>query len=219
MKAERITQAELPRWMRQEFPELTIITLGGCIDDPGKPDLEDNAVSHSHNWSSKYKAQRGQVCWSGRYVRDTFSLEQPTTTFLHEYAHVQIEGWHTKEWKTAYVKLLKTWDFPQGAISHARSKDGKYYDARWEKEGRKPEQLELIETPKLATVNGTGKAVKALATCTNLKHLDIIRARLAGASYTELAARYGISDSGVYNLLNRYGLLKNQKPIMDGWCG
>ena len=222
---QTLTGDQLPQWVRDDFPACIRINLGGCPADRNRHKADNglgNATAHAHTGYEK-----GTICINPAYLATAWSAEQPSSTFIHEYAHTitpdRINGKHCihgAAWRKNYGKLLEQWDVPAELVNRVKNRQAQthcYLGDANQFNGRKPITA-AVQTVK-DWKDRASYALRPLASCANELHLRIIRARLNGQSYTQLADWSGLSQSAIYNMLRKYGLLNGQQPDWTGWTG
>lgn len=87
-----------PAWVLEDFPLVKAIHLNAC----GQSRRKFSHYAHAHN--HERDTHRGHICIN-EYAWDA---EQPTDTFLHEYAHLLAPNCrHGKPWVKAYERLCQ----------------------------------------------------------------------------------------------------------------
>ena len=110
--AVRIDDDGRPGWVLRHFPLVTSIHVGRCGDRGGF----GGKWAHAHPPGTGWGDQTGMLCFSDGAA---FNPERPTTTFLHEYAHLtDPPRWggyrwshHHGGWRAGYQRLLRDWGF------------------------------------------------------------------------------------------------------------
>ena len=108
----KIAGRDLPDWVREEFPLLDAVYVGGC----GCGATMFPTVAHARRFVDDGNASNGTICFRKFWPWDT---EYPSGVFLHEYAHLVAGNRrkgrrrliHDDVWKAALQTLLDEWGY------------------------------------------------------------------------------------------------------------